>query len=334
MRSQLTPWERFEASARLEEVDFVQCYLPLRGASYREGPRVDLVKRYPEAIHFLTPGVQPDPSLFGARMDDRNLGVESDWWEPLIRSEEDYDRLEMPDVRAELMPRLLGDYRRLRARLEKDTIERYGFLAQCSILGPVDFASEMRGYDRLLADLLHCPARVQRLFDLITRVNVEWIKLCQEVLGELRLLWLADHGLTFMSPRLYPSFGLPYWRRELAAASRHAVRCYHNEGDVTGVLEAVPEMGADVFHLGWVPLVEAKSRIGDRVCLCGNLNSTGLLLAGSRSEVAEAAKNAIAVAAPGGGFILSSSGGMAPRTPFENVDAMYKAAKTSGRYPL
>jgi len=306
----------------------------MRGATYRDGPQIDLEKRYPEAIHFLAPGAQPDPSLFGARMDSRNPGVDSDWWEPIVNSEADYDRLEMPEVRGRLLPRLLSDYRRLRERLDRRVIERYGYLAQCAILGPVDFASEMRGYDRLLADFLRCPDRVHRLFDLITRVNVEWVELCQEVVGELKLLVLADHGLTFMSPRLYHSFGLPYWRRELSAAPKDAVRFYHNEGDVTGVLEAVPEMGADIFNFGWVSIAEAKKRIGNRVCLCGNLNSTSLLLGGSRSEVSQAAKRVIAVAAPGGGFILSSSGGMAPKTPVENVDAMYEAAKTYGRYLL
>lgn len=325
------------ASAHLEEVDFVQCYLPLRGATYRQAPEVDAAKRYPEsynAIPFYGLAAEPNPSLFGAKMDARNPDVESDWWEPVIKTEEDYDRLEMPDLKAALLPRALERHKQILGRLERRGAAKQDYIPTASILGPVDLASQMRGYDRLLADFLRCPGKVHRLFDLLTRMNVEWIELSQEVVGELKLLTLADHGLSFLSRKLYPIFGLPYWRRELSAAPKEAVKWYHNEGHVTNVLEAVPEMGADVFHFGWVDIAEAKRRIGDRVCLCGNLNSTSLLLEGSKAQVAEAAKKAIDVAAPGSGFILSSSGGMAPKTPIENVDAMYEVACTYGKYPL
>jgi hypothetical protein len=335
MAPRLTPWERLVASTHLEEVDFVQCYLPMRGSTYKSGVDVDLAKRYPESVNAIRfyglPG-QPDPSLFGAKLDSRSSHADSDWWEPLIKNDEDYDRLEMPDLRTTLLPKVLPLYEKERKSLFHRKTDKRDCIASCSILGPLDFASELRGYDRLLADLLRCPRKVHRLFDLITRLNVEWVEICQEFVGELGLLTLADHGLTFLSPRLYPSI-LPYWRRQFSAAPKDAIKWYHNEGNVTHVLEAVPEMGAEVFHLGWVDLIEAKRRIGDRVCLCGNLNTTSLLLRASRNDVYEAAKKAIEVAAPGGGFILSSSGGMAPNTPIENVDAMYEAAMKYGRYP-
>lgn len=337
MSSRLTPWERLVASAHLEEPDLVLCYLPLRGATYREAPEVNTARRYPEsfnAIPFYGLAAEPSPSLFGAKMDTRNPDVESDWWAPIINSEEDYDQLEMPDLRATLLPRALKHHRRTSERLERGRAAKQDYVPTTSILGPIDLASQMRGYDRLLADFLHRPARVHRLFDLLTRMNMEWIELSQEVVGELMFVTLADHGLSFLSKRLYPIFGLPYWRRELSAAPKEAVKWYHNEGQVTGVLEAVREMGADVFHFGWVDIAETKKRIGSWVCLCGNLNSTSLLLQRPKGQVVEAAKRAIELAAPGGGFILSSSGGMAPKTPIGNVDAMYETACTYGKYPL
>ena len=332
MKARMTPWERFEASAYLETVDFVQSYLPLRGEDYRHRVKFNLIERYPEAIHFIVVGGQPDPSLFGAEIDKRSWSAESDWWKPLIESEEDYDRLEYPDVRKELLERLEKNYISIQSLYGKETLERYAAWT-VSILGPIDFASQLRRYDRLLADIYRCPNKVHKLFDLITRVNIEWINLCVEILDRIRVLILADHGLTFLSPKLVESFGLQYWRRELEAAPREAVRFYHNEGDVTHVLEAVPKMGTHVFHFGWVDAAEAKRRIGDSICLCGNLNTVELLRSGTVEEVAQACKNLIRVAAPSGGFIISSGGGMAPKTPIENVDAVYKTAMKYGRYP-
>ena len=333
LKAQKTPWERFEASAYLEQTDFVQCYLPLRGETYRREVKFNPIDRYPEAIHFIGVGGGVNPSIFGAEFDERTAKAHSDWWKPVIESEEDYDRLQLPDLREKLLPNLQEGHRSSLRRYSKETLQRYGGWT-VSILGPMDFASQLRGYNRLLADIYRCPSRVRRLFELITRANVEWTNLCCEILDRVRVIVLADHGLTFLSPQLVENFGLAYWRREFRGAPDETVRFYHNEGNVTHVLEAVPEMGAQVFHFGWVDAAEAKRRIGDRVCLCGNLNSTHLLRQGSVQEIKQACRNLIHVAGPGGGLILSSSGGMAPQTPVENVDAIYEAAMKYGRCPL
>jgi len=329
----MTPWERFEASAYLEPTDFVQCYLPLRGETYRRAVKFNPIDKYPEAIHFIGVGRGVDPGIFGSELDERTAKAQSDWWKPVIESEEDYDRLQLPDLREKLLPDLQKSHRTSLRHHSKKTLQRYGAWT-VSILGQIDFASQLRGYDRLLADMYRCPRRVCRLFELITRANVEWTNLCCEILDRVRVVFLADHGLTFLSPQLVENFGLAYWRREFRAAPDETVRFYHNEGNVTHVLEAVPEMGAQVFHFGWVDAAEAKRRIGDRVCLCGNLNSTHLLRHGSLEEVTQACRNLIHLAAPGGGLILSSSGGMAPQTPVDNVDAIYETAMKYGRYPF
>ncbi len=332
LRVRMTPWERFEASAYLETVDFVQSYLPLRGEDYRHGVKFNLIDRYPEAIHFIGIGGRPDPSLFGAEIDKRSRDADSDWWKPLIESDDDYDRLEYPDLRKEFLRELKERYISNRRRYKKETLEKYAAWT-VSILGPMDFASRLRGYDKLLVDIYRRPNQVHKLFSLITRVNIEWINLCAEILDRIRVLILADHGLTFLSPRLVESFGLQYWRREMEAAPKEALRFYHNEGDVTHVLETIPKMNAHVFHFGWVEAAEAKRRIGDSICLCGNLNTVELLRSGTVKEVTEACKRLIRVAAPNGGFIISSGGGMAPKTPIANVDAIYRTSMKYGRYP-
>lgn len=291
------------------------------------------MERYPEAIHFIGVGRGVDPSLFGAQLDERSRKADSDWWKPLVDSEWDYDRLVLPDLREKLLPTLLDSRAAVLCRYSRGTLDNYGAWT-VDISGPLDLASRLRGYDRLLVDMYRRPAIVHRLFGMITRANVEWIGLGCEALERIRVLSLADHGLSFLGPRLVEAFGLPYWRRELEAAPKETIRFYHNEGNVTGVLEAVPTMGAQVFNFGWVDALEVKTRIGDRVCLCGNLNSVDLLLRGSLQRVEEACCHLIRLAAPGGGFILSSSGGMAPKTPVRNVDALYEMSMTYGRYPL
>jgi uroporphyrinogen-III decarboxylase len=51
------------------------------------------------------------------------------------------------------------------------------------------------------------------------------------------------------------------------------------------------------------------------------------MLRGTLAEVATDAHRCIQELSPGGGFILSTGGGMAPGTKRENIDALLQAAR-------
>jgi len=80
-------------------------------------------------------------------------------------------------------------------------------------------------------------------------------------------------------------------------------------------------------------LAEIKRRYGDRIALKGNLDTTMMLIA-SPEEVEREAKWCIDVAAPGGGFVLSTGDQLGRETPPENIHKMVEVARTYGRYPL
>ena len=58
---------------------------------------------------------------------------------------------------------------------------------------------------------------------------------------------------------------------------------------------------------GDVTLAEVKARIGDRVCLKGNLDDMAFLALATEEEVRAEAEACIAQAAAGGGYILSGT---------------------------
>jgi uroporphyrinogen decarboxylase len=78
-------------------------------------------------------------------------------------------------------------------------------------------------------------------------------------------------------------------------------------------------------------LGDAKERVGRRVCLMGNVDTT-LLLTGNPSRVEAEAKRCIGDAAIDGGFILSSGCEVPLGAPLENVEAMVVAARKYGTY--
>jgi len=54
-------------------------------------------------------------------------------------------------------------------------------------------------------------------------------------------------------------------------------------------------------------LKKVKQLVGDKVCLTGNIDCAHLLPFGTVEQVRMAVRQAIADAAPGGGYILTSS---------------------------
>ena len=66
----------------------------------------------------------------------------------------------------------------------------------------------------------------------------------------------------------------------------------------------------------------------------GNIDPVNVMLRETPEEVEEDCKRCIQIGAPGGGYILSLGGGPSMETPEENIEAMVKASKKYGRYPI
>lgn len=81
-------------------------------------------------------------------------------------------------------------------------------------------------------------------------------------------------------------------------------------------------------------LKEAKAKFGHRACMVGGIDQTRTVLMGSARDVEEEAKDAIAQAGKGGGYILFSGCDLPIATPLENIQAMSASAKKYGTYPL
>ena len=84
--------------------------------------------------------------------------------------------------------------------------------------------------------------------------------------------------------------------------------------------------------LGTVHLADAKRQLQGRAFIKGNLDPVNTLLLGTVDDVREAARERIAIAGPGGGYILSTACSVAPGTPPENIAVLAEVAERWGRY--
>ena len=120
----------------------------------------------------------------------------------------------------------------------------------------------------------------------------------------------------------------------------------HCHGCIMDYLERFVEIGIDGVepcegppHAD-VDLAEAKRRVGDRMLLCGNIPSPQFEFI-EPDEVEEMVKAAIRDAAPGGGFVLRTTGGHAGtgsacdvERSYANCQRMLEAGIKYGRYPV
>ncbi len=147
-----------------------------------------------------------------------------------------------------------------------------------------------------------------------------------------------------VSPRLFDELVLRYDAPLVDLAHRYGcLVVMHCHGPLNAVLERFADMGLDALHpieappMGDVTLAGAKSRIGDAVCLMGNIQ-IGDIMERERATIVEQTRAAVRAAAPGGGFVLTLTA-----TPFErvlsartrdNLQAMVEAALECGDYSL
>ena len=149
---------------------------------------------------------------------------------------------------------------------------------------------------------------------------------------------LAYNQSTLMSPRHYEEYIFPYHAEIVRHIHRRGMKAIkHSDGVMWPIMDYMVEAGFDGIHPiqpQCMDIADVKAKYGKRICLMGNIDCTHLLTTGTVEEVEKAVKDTIAIAAPGGGYILSSSNTIHPSCKGENYVAMVKAAHKYGRYTI
>jgi uroporphyrinogen decarboxylase len=157
----------------------------------------------------------------------------------------------------------------------------------------------------------------------------------------VKIIWFGDDLAYRSGPMLSPSmledlFGDGY--RRIADAA-HASDCriiFHSCGNVLDLLPMIADWGYDGVHAleptAGVTLAEARRRVGDRLCLCGNVDVTRTLVDAAKEEVFGEVRECIRDGAEGGGFILAATN-THNAVSARNLGWMVEAAEEYGRFP-
>ena len=194
------------------------------------------------------------------------------------------------------------------------------------------------GMQGLLMDYVLNPQLVHDLARIATDFDMAAIEMAFQVGADAVIVPgdLAGEHTTIMSPRHYREYIKPYHRELVDCAHRKGGKIVkHSDGNIWPILDDLVEVGFDGIHPiqpQCMDIGEVKRYLGTRACIVGNIDCRNLLCFGTEEDVEKVVKETIEVAAPGGGYIISSSNSIHPGCRPENYVAMVRAAHEYGVY--
>jgi len=197
-----------------------------------------------------------------------------------------------------------------------------------------------RGIDGYNIDLFRRPSLAKKFMDMATRYNIELGKRLIEV-GVDFIVMTGD-----VAYREGPIVSVKHFKEVFVPAISEPARVFHRlgvpmvkhtDGYLEPIIDDLVKTGIDGLHsiepTAGMDIGKVKARYGDEICLWGGVDLSYTLSLGTKEDVIKEVKNRIASAAPGGGYIISSSNSYSTAVKFENFKTMVETGKRYGRYP-
>jgi uroporphyrinogen-III decarboxylase len=337
-------WDTFKRAARREKLTnipmalivdspWIPGYLGISHLDYFLDPEtwyqanLRIMREFPDVIFvpswWMEYGMAAEPSVLGAKIK---------FWPDNTPSEvhtlcrlEDLDHLSKYEIEADGFAALTLH----RIRMHKPRILGLGHvLPLVTARGPLCTAAFVRGTTPFMLDLMESPKDAHKLIDLCTRVVIDWLKAQHKAMGDtVEGFLVLDDVVGLIGPAHYLEFAHPYLTRICEAFPRDWVKIYHNDAPINACLDHLPDTGFNVLNWGkQTNIREVKRRVGDRMCLMGNVNPLEVGVRGTPEEVREATLDVLE-GSGGQGVILSVGGGVSPGMPRENIVAMLDTLK-------
>jgi uroporphyrinogen decarboxylase len=176
-------------------------------------------------------------------------------------------------------------------------------------------AAVLVGIEALILATYDDPGWVLELLDILRDRKMAFLNSTAGVAFDLLELGGGDASSTVISPNIFGRFVAPFDAPLIAAAHAAGQRIvYHTCGGMMPLLERIADMQPDAMETFTPPgmggdarLAEAKSRVGDRVCMIGGFDQGQYFVSCPPGETRRAVRACFDQAGAGGGFILAPS---------------------------
>ncbi len=221
---------------------------------------------------------------------------------------------------------------RILARQVGGEVAIRGNADQCAF----SLAGLLRGMGDFMLDLASEPddPRIQQLLEVSYLSHIAVHRALKKAGAHVTSLGDSPSGPDMISPEMFTRFARPYQERlvrELAADGIFTV--IHICGNTSAILDQLAEYPACGFELDYkTDTVKAKTTVGQRHVLFGNVDPSGVLATGTPDLVRKATRQLMECWKPGGRFVLNAGCAIPPTTPPENLFAFMQTAREFGAY--
>ncbi|HXQ80928.1 MAG TPA: uroporphyrinogen decarboxylase family protein [Opitutaceae bacterium] len=234
---------------------------------------------------------------------------------PPLEGDPDVAKLPRPDpLQAPRMRDRIEAVRAYRARAG----DRFSIMGW--VEGPAAEAADLRGVSNFFMDLLDDPAYANALMARCVETAIDFAR--PQVAAGADTIGIGDAVASQVSAKVYESLILPHERRLVAAL--HGMNVHvrlHICGNIKHLLHGISTLGLDIMDIDhMVSLAEARSVLGPKVALAGNVDPVGCVMRGSLDSIAAAVRRCHAEA--GEPFMVNAGCEIPSSTPAANLAAL------------
>jgi uroporphyrinogen decarboxylase len=205
------------------------------------------------------------------------------------------------------------------------------------VQGPLTTAWLLMGYENISYAIYDDPELLTEVFRISNAFFKEAARL--SVQAGCVGIWvsedLGDSTRGFFKLNDFRRYDLPFLDELVSYVDSLGVPAIlHSCGHITDYLDDLAQTKLAAVHpmqrTAGMNLRTMKERYGKRWCLIGNIDSSRTLPYGTPAEVASEVREAIDIAAPGGGYVLASDHSLHDGISIENIKAMFDTGAAYG----
>ena len=197
------------------------------------------------------------------------------------------------------------------------------------MIGPFSLAARLFDLSEIMMACYDDPDMVHLVLEKCTQFLTAYAKAYCDVGADG--IVMAEPVAGLLSPSLEEEFSAPYVKQIVDAVQNDVfIVIYHNCGDnVPKMLSSILSTGAAAYHFGNAVDLEKDilKKVPADVLVMGNIDPVGVLRMGTPESVREATTELLERCSTYPNFVLSSGCDMPPKTPWENINAFFAAAK-------
>jgi len=215
------------------------------------------------------------------------------------------------------------------AQMLRDFRDEY-WIVGVTVTTIFECAWALRGYERLMTDMLQAPDLADRILD----IPYQYHKAAAQVLTGMGvdMIWLGDdvggQSSMLMSPALWRRFLKPRLASLIGTLKRINPRlkvAYHSDGMILPIIPDLIEIGLDVLNPVQPRVMDParlRKEFGTRLCYWGSIDIQQTLPFGSPSDVENEVMTRLKTVGADGGLIIGPTHNVQLETPMENFWAM------------